>query len=88
MAWAWYQIKKVSETMQKDVPDETIEVDLENIGTETIRFIRGFNGAVGIIFKSFLLFPGMNNRNPFTKNDAVGAMIKDDYFWVGINEDA
>lgn len=86
MAWGWYKIKAVADTMKNDVPDETIEIDLENIGTETIRFIRGFEDSVGIIFKNFLLFPNMNDRNPFTKNNQVGAMIKDGYYWVGINE--
>jgi len=84
MAWAWYKIKALSETLQGGIPDETVEVDLENIGTETIRFIQGFN--IGLIFRNFLLFPNMNDRNPFTKNDEVGAMIKDGYYWVGINE--
>jgi len=88
MAWAWYQIKAVNETLKNSVPDETIEVDLANVGIETIRFIRGFGESVGIIFKGFLLFPNMNGRNPFTKNDKVGAMIKNGYYWVGINEDA
>jgi hypothetical protein len=88
MAWAWYQIKEVTETLKNSVPDETTEVDLENIGIETIRFIRGFGESVGIIFKGFLLFPNMNSRNPFTKNDEVGAMIKEGFYWVGINEDA
>ena len=84
MAWGWYPIKKISETMQGGVPDETVDVELENVGTETIRFIQGF--TVGIIFRNFLLFPNMNGRNPFAKNDSVGAMIKDGYYWVGINE--
>lgn len=86
MAWGWYKIKAVAETLLNDVPDETIEVELENIGTETIRFIKGFDGAVGVIFRDYLLFPNMNGRNPFTKGDAVGAMIYEDYFYVGINE--
>jgi len=83
MAWAWYPVKKVSETLSKDVPDESIVINLENIGIETIRFIRGF--SVGIIFRNFLLFPNMNGRNPFTQNNQVGAMIHDDQYWVGIN---
>lgn len=86
MAWAWYPIKAVSETMKNDVPDETIEIALEDQGTETVRFIRGF--SVGIIFRNFLLFPNMNSRNPFTKNDEVGAMIFEDQYWIGINEGA
>lgn len=85
MAWAWFPVKLVSETLQEDVPDETIEVELENIGVETIRFIKGF--SVGIIFRDFLLYPNMNNRNPFTKNNEVGAMILEGKYWVGINED-
>ena len=94
MAWAWYPIKKVAETLKNGVPDETIEVDLTNIGIETIRFIKGQSAgvsedfSVGIIFSDFLLFPNMNSRNPFTKNDLVGAMIFQDQYWVGINEDA
>lgn len=84
MAWGWYAVKKVSETLLNDVPDETIEVELENVGIETIRFIRGF--TVGIIFRNYLLFPNMNDRNPFNKNDEVGAMIQDGKYWVGINE--
>ncbi len=86
MAWAWYPIKLVAETMLADVPDETIEVELQNLGTETVRFIQGL--SVGIIFRGFLLFPNMNGRNPFTKNDEVGALIQDGYYWVGINEDS
>jgi hypothetical protein len=82
MAWNWYQIKKVDETMQEGVPDETLSVTL-NLGEETIRFIQGF--SVGIIFRNFLLFPNMNGRNPFTKNDEVGAIIFEDYYWVGVN---
>lgn len=94
MAWAWFPIKTVAETLKNGVPDETIEVDLENIGIETIRFIKGQSTgvsadfSVGIIFRDFLLFPNMNGRNPFTKNDLVGAMIFEDQYWVGINEDA
>jgi hypothetical protein len=84
MAWGWYKIKEVSETLKNSVPDEKIEVELENVGTEEIRFIQGF--SVGIIFRDFLLFPNMNARNPFTKNNQVGAMIKDGAYWVGINE--
>ena len=84
MAWGWYKIKEVSDTLKNSVPDETIEVELENVGTEEIRFIQGF--SVGIIFRDFLLFPNMNNRNPFTKNNQVGAMIQDGAYWVGINE--
>jgi predicted ABC-type transport system involved in lysophospholipase L1 biosynthesis ATPase subunit len=83
MAWNWYQIKAVADTMKNSVPDETLEVELQDIGTEIIRFINGF--SVGIIFKGFLLFPNMNARNPFTQKDEVGAMIKDGYYWVGIN---
>lgn len=85
MAWGWYKIKAVADTLKNSVPDETIELALENAGTETIRFISGF--SVGIIFRGFLLFPNMNSRNPFTKQDKVGAMIKDGFYWVGINED-
>lgn len=86
MAWKWYQIKAVSEVMAKDTPDETLEVELEGIGTQTIRFIQGL--SVGIIFRNFLLFPNMNDRNPFTKNDEVGAMIYDGFYYVGVNEDS
>lgn len=86
MTWGWYPIKNVSETLLNDVPDETVEVELENIGTETIRFIKGFESAVGIIFRDYLLFPNMNGRNPFTKDDEVGAMIYDGKYYVGINE--
>jgi len=92
MAWGWYKIKAVAETLKNGVPDETIEVDLANAGIETIRFIKGQSAgvsedfSVGIIFKGFLLFPNMNGRNPFTKNDEVGAMIFEDFYWVGINE--
>jgi len=85
MAWAWYPIKEVSETLKNDVPDEFVEVELENVGTEIIRFIKGF--SVGLIFRDYLLFPNMNDRNPFTKNNEVGAMIEDGKYWVGINED-
>ncbi len=94
MAWKWYAIKTVAETLKNGVPDETIEVELENVGIETIRFIKGQSAgvsadfSVGIIFRDFLLFPNMNGRNPFTKNDLVGAMIFEDQYWVGINEDA
>jgi hypothetical protein len=84
MAWGWYEIATVADTLKNSVPDETIEVELENIGTETIRFIQGF--SVGIIFRDYLLFPNMNNRNPFTKDDAVGAMILNGKYYVGINE--
>lgn len=82
MAWNWYQIKKIDETMEEGVPDETLTVSL-NLGEEVIRFIQGF--SVGIIFRDFLLFPNMNGRNPFTQNDQVGAMIFEDYYWVGVN---
>lgn len=86
MAWFWYPIKEVDQVMLKDVPDETLELELEGLQTETIRFIRGF--SVGIIFRGFLLFPNMNGRNPFTTNDEVGAMIHEGKYWVGVNEDA
>ena len=86
MSWNWYKIKAVAETLKNDVPDETLEVNLANVGIETIRFIRG--NRVGIIFKDFILFPNMNGRNPFTKNNEVGAMIYQDYYWVGINQNA
>lgn len=84
MAWSWYPIKEVSETLQNGVPDETLELELEGVGSETVRFIQGF--SVGLIFRDFLLFPNMNSRNPFTKNDEVGAMIYEDQYWIGINE--
>lgn len=88
MSWFWYNIGNVADILNNDVPDETIELELEDIGTQTIRFIRGFNDDVGIIFRNFLLFPNMNGRNPYTKNDEVGAMIKDNAYYVGVNEDS
>ncbi len=86
MVWGWYAVANVADIMKNDEPDQTIEVELANIGTETIRFIRGFDDSVGVIFRNFLLFPNMHSRNPFTKNDEVGAAIKDGKYWVGINE--
>jgi len=86
MAWQWYPIKAVAETLKNNVPDETLELELEDLGVETIRFINGF--SVGIIFRDFLLFPNMNDRNPFTKNNEVGSMIFDGKYWVGINEES
>ena len=85
MAWSWYPIKLVSETLKNSVPDETLTVTLDGLGDETVRFIQGV--TVGLIFRDFLLFPNLNNRNPFTKNDEVGAMIYEDQYWVGINDD-
>lgn len=83
MAWAWYPVKTLSDTLKNDVPDEAIQVDFGLGAIETIRFIHGF--SVGIIFRNFLLFPNMSGRNPFTQNNQVGAMIHDDQYWVGIN---
>lgn len=82
MVWDWYAIKEVSQVMNKNSPDETLQIDL-GTGDEVIRFIKGFN--VGIIFRNYLLFPNMNNRNPFTRDNAVGAMIRDGKYWVGVN---
>ncbi len=82
MTWDWYAIKEVDAVMEKDTPDETLTVDIGD-GDETIRFINGF--SVGIIFRGYSLFPNMNDRNPFTKDDAVGAMIHEGQYWVGIN---
>lgn len=86
MAWTWYPIKTVADTMKNSVPDEVVELNLDGIGDETVRFIQGV--TVGLIFRNFLLFPNMNDRNPFTKNDEVGAMIYEDQYWIGINDDA
>ncbi len=82
MAWDWFAIKAVDAVMAKDTPDETLTVDLGS-GDEIIRFLQGF--SVGIVFRGFLLFPNMNDRNPFTKNDEVGAMIHEGNYWVGVN---
>lgn len=83
MVWQWYAIKEVDKTMAKNTPDQTITIDLGD-GDEVIRFIKGFN--VGIIFRNYLLVPNMNDRNPFTQDDAVGAYIRDGKYWVGINK--
>jgi len=86
MAWKWWKIQATSETLLNDVPDQTVDFTLDGLGDVTIRFIRGFDDAVGIIFKDFLLFPNLNGRNPFTQNEVVGAMIQDGYYWVGVDE--
>lgn len=85
MAWNWFPIKAVDAVMDASEPDETLSVDL-GAGDEIIRFIQGF--SVGIIFRGFSLFPNMNDRNPFTKNDEVGAMIHEGVYYVGVNQDA
>lgn len=82
MSWDWYQIKEVVKVMEKDTPDETLTVDIGD-GDETIRFIKG--DSIGIIFRDYLLFPNMNDRNPFTAKDSVGATIYQGFYWVGIN---
>tara|TARA_R110000851_G_scaffold184676_2_gene334035 strand:- start:1334 stop:1594 length:261 start_codon:yes stop_codon:yes gene_type:complete len=86
MAWTWFPIKTVAETLQNGVPDETVALNLDGIGDETVRFIQGV--TVGLIFRNFLLFPNMNGQNPFTKNDKIGAMIFEDQYWIGINDEA
>jgi hypothetical protein len=85
MTWTWFPIAQVGDVLKDEVPDETLEVNLENIGVETVRFIRGVQ--IGLIFRNYLLYPNMNDRNPFTKGDAVGAMIFEDQYWIGINNE-
>lgn len=88
MAWKWWQIQAVADTMPNEAQDQTIEVELDVLGTVEIRFICGFNDSIGVIFQNYLLFPNMNDRNPYTKYNKVGATIIDGNIWVGINEDA
>lgn len=86
MAWGWYPVKKVDEVMAQGTPDETVTAILDQ-GEEEIRFIQGF--SVGLIFRGFMLFPNLNDRNPFAKKNGdveVGAMIYDGQYWVGVNE--
>tara|TARA_R110000787_G_scaffold130064_1_gene241984 strand:- start:2633 stop:2896 length:264 start_codon:yes stop_codon:yes gene_type:complete len=84
MAWSWYPIKEISEVMKNGEPDEVVDLNLEGLEDTSLRFIQG--SSVGIIFRNYLLFPNMNGRNPFTKDDKVGAMIYEGRYWVGIND--
>lgn len=59
----WYNVGNKAEFEAKDIPQEVITKELEDLGQQEIVFLKGFSFSV--IFMGEMLTPVLNNRNPF-----------------------
>lgn len=64
----WYDVGNKAEFEAKDIPQEVITQELEDLGQQEIVFLKGFKFSV--IFMGEVLTPVLNNRNPFYSNKA------------------
>ena len=69
MAVNWYNIGNKTEFLNKGIPQEVKNMELEDMGQVEIVFISGFNFSV--IFNGEMLTPQLNGRNPFYRNKST-----------------
>lgn len=86
MKVAWYNIGiKKNEWIAKGIPQEVLNLDLEDLGEKEIVLINGFNFSV--IFEGDMLTPDLNGRNPFYKEKTSCYVDPEtSEIWVGIVE--
>lgn len=83
--WKWYKLINLSEIEKLGVPDYYLNVNMKDLGQQSILIAHGFVWSV--CFLGYWISPTLNNRNGFSVQNKVSAYIDpDNNLWVAYNE--
>lgn len=78
----WYNVGNLKKFEEMGIPQLAQNLELEDLGTVEIVFIKGFNFS--IIFNGEVLTPNLNGRNPFYRNSTTAYIDPlTQEIWVG-----